>query len=697
MVSIGLMHRFLDLVRRFRRDERGAFAVIFGVTAIVLVALSGAVVDYVGIEQARSRGQIALDAAALALQPKIFSTTVTKADLQAQAQAILVDRIGDVSGVTAKVLNTIINKDEGTLYFVAELKMPTMFVSLVGVTQLNAQIQSEATRKKLELEVAFVLDNSGSMTETGAGANGTRQRIQFLRDAAKCAVNILFYKDTVNSPTNADTCIPATGAQKLDDVKVGLVPFTMFVNVGNTNQSAGWIDKGNSVTANDNFDDGRSIPGNINRFDLFAATKTSWEGCVEARPHIKSGTAPSEYLDTDDTAPSGGNTQFVPMLAPDISDVIAGESLGVVDTANSGTNSYLADNPLICDRPATTPTATTCTVKERRTGCNSDYSNSGSCQTITQVSGVPSGPVNFPSTAKYPNGYYGAHSPSCSCRTSTGTWVDMTGSGTNRTFERVYDCPGGGYIPKGLSNRQMQERICKYYDNVKLTSATRGPNADCGNSAILPLNTTPTMVTTAITNMVAEGGTNIHEGTAWGLRVLSPGEPFAEGDAYSENIAKIMIVMTDGENTAYNLASPNYCGSTTMRQENGSCFNSAYGYSYNSKNNNENSSSGGTIERLGSLGPGTSGSVSSPNAELVKAMNERTLQACTNAKAKGITVYTIGLATAEASQSTQAVVENMLTQCASSTDKAKFPQSPGDLKAIFQAIANDLTQLRLVK
>jgi Flp pilus assembly protein TadG len=38
----------------------------------VLVALSGAVVDYVGLIQTRDRAQIALDAAALALQPRIF-------------------------------------------------------------------------------------------------------------------------------------------------------------------------------------------------------------------------------------------------------------------------------------------------------------------------------------------------------------------------------------------------------------------------------------------------------------------------------------------------------------------------------------------------------------------------------------------------------------------------------------------------
>ena len=54
------MRQLASLLHRFRRDESGAFAVIFGLMAIVLVAFSGAVVDYVSMEQVRNRAQIAL-------------------------------------------------------------------------------------------------------------------------------------------------------------------------------------------------------------------------------------------------------------------------------------------------------------------------------------------------------------------------------------------------------------------------------------------------------------------------------------------------------------------------------------------------------------------------------------------------------------------------------------------------------------
>ncbi|HEY0034894.1 MAG TPA: pilus assembly protein TadG-related protein [Devosia sp.] len=680
------MRRLFDLVVRFRRDERGAFAVIFGVVAIVMVALSGAVVDYVGIEQARSRGQIALDAAALALQPRIYSATVTKADITKDAQALLVDRLGANSGVTGNVVDVQIDLDAGALYLRATLSTSTAFVSLVGVPKLTASIESEATRKKLELEVAFVLDNSGSMSYTGAGTNGTRQRIQFLKDAAKCAVNILFYKDVVNSSTNPDTCVPASGASVQDDVKIGIVPFNMMVNVGPSNAGANWMDKtGNSATSNDNLDNDddetTSVPIAISKFSMFAATGESWRGCVEARPHIKTGTLATEYLDTDDTTPLSGNTLFVPMFSPDMVD-------------NVGANEYVRDSPAVCDRPSNI--GANCTVKRRRTGCNSTNSNCSASEVV--VSSVASGNTNISSSQIISSGYfYGANAPSCDCRNrSNNTWQETQNNNNVRTFELNYSCQGGGYTPTGLSLRELQERMCKYYGPLDASAFNAGPNADCVRTAILPLSSTPATVISTITGMTAEGGTNIHEGTAWGFRTLSPTLPFDQGGVYNEARAKIMILMTDGENTAYNLS--DYCNAT-QRGLNGNCYNSAYGFPYNSLNTGAGTS-GGNFERLGKPGGTSNGAVSTAanaNFALVTEMNTRLRQTCENAKAKGITIYVIGMATSQAVQSSQAEVEDLLADCASTRDKAYFPQEPSELKTVFQVIANDLTQLRLAK
>ena len=93
---------FGDLLIRFRKDERGVFLVFFALIAVVLIAASGAVVDFTRVQQARTRAQIALDAAALALQGTISNSGVTAATLKTKAQALLTERIAD-SSVTAVV------------------------------------------------------------------------------------------------------------------------------------------------------------------------------------------------------------------------------------------------------------------------------------------------------------------------------------------------------------------------------------------------------------------------------------------------------------------------------------------------------------------------------------------------------------------------------------------------------------------
>ena len=45
------------------------------------------------------------------------------------------------------------------------------------------------------------------------------------------------------------------------------------------------------------------------------------------------------------------------------------------------------------------------------------------------------------------------------------------------------------------------------------------------------------------------GGTNQAEGLAWGWRVLSPTAPFTEGAPYGPDVRKVIVLMSDGENT----------------------------------------------------------------------------------------------------------------------------------------------------
>lgn len=676
------------LFRRFLADDRGAFAVMFGVMAIVLVALGGAVVDYVTLEQGRNRAQLALDAAALALQPRVFEDDFDEAEVQKLAQAFLNERIGR-SDVVANIVTTRGNGEEGTLYFQARIEVPTIFVALVGVPELGAAIESEATRKKLKLEVVMVLDNSGSMA--------AESRMTSLIDAAKCATYILMYTAVQDAPKNSNTCVPTSDAELVEDVRIGIVPFTMFVNVGANNANAAWMDKtGASSIHFDNFDndddeDKLVLASGTHTFPtrqaLFTATGQAWRGCVDARPHTKTSTEASRYLDTDDTSPVGGDTLYVPQFSPDLASGTGGNNY-INNTAAIIHSTYLntigwgtanADSPAVCDRPA--QGATRCNIEEQRTKSGGNWGK----EFLTKGTVSSGSPINFVNNTLYTNAFYGRLPPNCACRntnsSNTITYTAWTGSGNTQT--RTGYC--SSFVPFGLSTRELQDRTCKYQQSIGAQGFSAGPNADCTRTPILPLTNVPKTVIDTINSMTAEGGTNIHEGTAWGFRALTPGEPFTEGgDSADKSIKKVMIIMTDGENTDYNLS--NYCNDA-MRTLNGKCYNTAYGFPFNSQNPSTTSTSGGNINRLGAM--------NATNAQLVVQMNQRTADTCANAKAAGIEIYTIGLATDKVTQSTTAVVQAMLTGCASTADKAEFPKASSDLKDTFTSIANELSALRL--
>lgn len=188
-------------------------------------------------------------------------------------------------------------------------------------------------------------------------------------------------------------------------------------------------------------------------------------------------------------------------------------------------------------------------------------------------------------------------------------------------------------------------------------SASTYANDACTLAPILPLTNDVAKVKNEIDAMSAGGSTHIVLGAAWGWRVLSPEEPYDEGASYSDaTTQKALILMTDGENTVG--------WQNTM---NGSRY-SAFGY-------------------LSQGRLGTTTSISTAQATLDTMLSE----VCTNIKAKGIRVYTIGFTI------TTPNVLNLLRNCAS--DPSLFFNSPSvsDLQGAFSAIATDLSNLRVSK
>jgi hypothetical protein len=209
-----------------------------------------------------------------------------------------------------------------------------------------------------------------------------------------------------------------------------------------------------------------------------------------------------------------------------------------------------------------------------------------------------------------------------------------------------------------LTDAQRQSRTCKYNGATPNTYGGKGPNFLCDSNAITPLTNAKSTLSTAIGALDAAGNTNILEGVMWGWRVLSPTAPFTEGKAYTaSNNRKIIILMTDGQN--------NYGALRNMNNSN--YF--TYGYA-----------------KFGHIGQ-----VTNDNSTLTSLLDGKTLAACSNAKARGIVIYTIGFGSGAAAS------QSLLRSCASDPSYFYQPTTSADLQPVFLAIAQSINRLRIAE
>jgi Flp pilus assembly protein TadG len=187
------------------------------------------------------------------------------------------------------------------------------------------------------------------------------------------------------------------------------------------------------------------------------------------------------------------------------------------------------------------------------------------------------------------------------------------------------------------------------------TGKPKGPGHGCEMQPVSPLTSDYDALERKVKALEANGTTNIMEGVAWGMRVLSPHAPFSEGKDETTGIEKIMVVLTDGSNVFGN--APNDLGSSY----------SSYGYLVDG--------------RVGT----DSGGASATN----ELMNERTLAACANAKAAGIQLYTIRL------EEPNVETGMMLKECA--TSEADFFDAPSrsQLDEVFEKIKERIVRVRI--
>jgi hypothetical protein len=198
---------------------------------------------------------------------------------------------------------------------------------------------------------------------------------------------------------------------------------------------------------------------------------------------------------------------------------------------------------------------------------------------------------------------------------------------------------------------------------VETPPKTKGPNFACPDP-LLRLTNVKADVLAKINslNYWSGGGTVTSEGLAWGWRTISPNAPFAQGAPYGGAGKKYIVLMTDGINS---LVENRPSGSNELLSE-----YTAYGY-------------------LNQANRMTDYPITFSKAETF--LNTRMNEVCANAKAKGISIFTILF------RETNTTIANLLKACASSPAQALKASDAASLNAAFSNIASQLNTLRLSK
>jgi len=292
----GWSHRALKALR----DERGAAAVFFAVAAIVLAPLTLGVMDIYLASAQRNQLQDALDAATL-FAARSSATALTTPSIQTVGAQALTGNLQLPPGVT--LVSSSFTLSGSTVTGYAETTPSTLAPGLWAHTNIKAN--STVIRSLDRLEVALVLDNTGSMAGT---------KLTNLKTASNNLIDTL-----VTAASQSTDPVP---------LRMSLVPFSMTVRVQTTTPTTNYNTSTHSGTGFPTWIDPQAkadvalgldtMTTQSDRFTLLKQmNKTAWEGCVESR---------RQPYDVQDTPPSSGTpaTMFVPFFWPDEPDASAG-------------------------------------------------------------------------------------------------------------------------------------------------------------------------------------------------------------------------------------------------------------------------------------------------------------------------------------------------------------------------------------
>ncbi len=650
------------MFRRFLKDVRGNYALLTVLSMIPIMGGLAISIDYADLSRQCSATRSALDAAGIATARRI-AEGAEEAAVRTYAQQFFKANLGPVDPAKATLTVVLPNNNYGggTLKLSAHVAFDPWFLPTARMlinqpsSPLNVGCSAQAEiRLKNTLEVALVLDNSGSMDEKGKGTSD--KRIVLLRTAAKELVETLAKQASQMKQINKP-------------VQFALVPFSASVNIGPDMDQKDWMDRtGISPMHHENLDWSKMTYANRTLMGERWAEKVgdAW---------YKRGTG-------------WGDTVNQPLTR---------FSLYADMLIESGREEIPNSKEWICTEYNKDGTC----KKNKGYWTEPDYtyttSKYASWQGCVEARPYPYNQNDATPTASNPATLF---VPMFAPDEAGHRWRDLDRDGNNDLNGNDYGYSNSwwaDWADKAALERQTDAR--KYFRVKPYGSSSAGsgygPNFSCTTSPITPLTDVTvaagkTAITTAIDAMKPTGNTNVPEGTAWGWRVLSSNEPFTEGRGNGEKgNDKVVIVLTDGANVYGTQSGTDEAGNKSTY--------AAYGYAGLKFPSTESTSR---------LYKSTDVSKTTFNSSTFQSALDQHMRAiCTNAKNSNILMMTVALDLDDTKTADKKQIAE-LKSCASDSRFRKgvdgnpaklFWNATGaTLSQVFKEIADELSNLRIV-
>ncbi len=224
-MGMRFLEMFHSMRQRFAEARSGQIALTFALSLLPLILAIGCGIDLSRVLVARTQLTEAVDGAGLAVAR---SATADPTKMTQEAQAYFYANygtldLGSINSLTVEPLPPVQTSSatgggSPGIRINARVRVPMSFMALVGVNDLEVQASSDIIREARALEMVLVLDTTASMSGT---------KISTLQSAGRRLAEMVMVDPSV---------------------RLAVVPFAQYVNIGLANRSISGVSVPNDST-----------------------------------------------------------------------------------------------------------------------------------------------------------------------------------------------------------------------------------------------------------------------------------------------------------------------------------------------------------------------------------------------------------------------------------------------------------------